>query len=88
MNLTEYLQKKIGLTEEMMTLLDSLFETKEYSKGETLLKEGSYSKNLICKKHEVNPYQWLKYVLENILDTKASVLAEPYPQNFKKKTDL
>jgi len=30
----------------------------------------------------------LKYVLENILDTKASELTELYPQNFKKNVDL
>lgn len=47
-----------------------------------------YSFFAICKKHEVNPYQWLKYVLENILDTKASELAKLYPQNFKKESNL
>ena len=47
-----------------------------------------YSFFAICKKHEVNPYQWLKYVLENILDTKASELVKLYPQNFKKETNL
>lgn len=47
-----------------------------------------YSFFAICKKHEVNPYQWLKYVLENILDTKASELNKLYPQNFKKETNL
>lgn len=47
-----------------------------------------YSFFAICKKHEINPYQWLKYVLENILDTKASELHKLYPQNFKEKSDL
>jgi len=47
-----------------------------------------YSFFAICKKNEVNPYQWLKYVLENILDTKASELDKLYPQNFKKAKNL
>ncbi|AYD49057.1 IS66 family transposase [Arachidicoccus soli] len=41
-----------------------------------------YSFFAICKKHEVNPYQWLKYVFENIMDTKTSQLHKLYPQNF------
>lgn len=47
-----------------------------------------YSFFAICKKHEVNPYQWLKYTLENILDTKASELDKLYPQNFKENSKL
>lgn len=47
-----------------------------------------YSFFVICKKHNVNPYQWLKYVLENTLDTKAPELYKPYPQNLKEKPDL
>lgn len=47
-----------------------------------------YSFFAICKKHDVNPYEWLKYVLQNILDTKASELRMLYPQNFKQKLDL
>ncbi len=37
-----------------------------------------------CKKHEVNPSDWLKYVLDNIADTKMSKLENLLPQNFKK----
>lgn len=35
-----------------------------------------------CKKHNVNPHQWLKYVFENILDTKPSQYHLLLPQNF------
>lgn len=35
-----------------------------------------------CKKHNVNPHQWLKYVFENILDTKPSQYHSLLPQNF------
>ena len=38
-----------------------------------------------CKKHEVNPYDWLKYALENIMDTSIQNLTNLYPQNFKKQ---
>lgn len=48
----------------------------------------AYSFFAICKKHEVNPYNWLKYVLENILDTKASKLDKFYPQNFKEESNM
>lgn len=41
-----------------------------------------YSFFAICKKHEVNPYNWLKYVFENIMDTKVTELQKLYPQNF------
>jgi len=47
-----------------------------------------YSFFAICKKHQVNPYNWLKYVLENILDTKASELHNLYPQNFQEKSNM
>ena len=36
-----------------------------------------------CKKHQVNPQEWFKYVLENILDHPVAKLHELYPQNFK-----
>jgi hypothetical protein len=36
-----------------------------------------------CKQHQVNPYHWLKYVLENILDTKTSQLISLTPANLK-----
>ena len=42
-----------------------------------------YSFFAICKKHEVNPYQWLKYTLENIMSTNHKNLKDLYPQNFK-----
>lgn len=43
-----------------------------------------YSFFAICKKHEVNPYQWLKYTLENIMTIKYKDIKDLYPQNFKK----
>ena len=47
-----------------------------------------YSFFAICKKHEVNPFQWLKHTLENISSINHKKLKELYPQNFKKSTDL
>ena len=38
----------------------------------------------ICKKHGVNPFQWLKYTLENIMSINHKSLKELYPQNYKK----
>ena len=43
-----------------------------------------YSFFAICKKHEVNPYQWLKYALENIMTINHKNIRDLYPQNFKK----
>lgn len=43
-----------------------------------------YSFFAICKKHEVNPYQWLKYTLENILSINHKNIRDLYPQNYKK----
>jgi len=43
-----------------------------------------YSFFAICKKHEVNPSQWLKFVLENINEYSIQKLRDLYPQNFKK----
>jgi len=37
-----------------------------------------------CKKHEVNPYEWLKATLENIADAKMSELDNYLPHNFQK----
>jgi len=31
----------------------------------------------------VNPHQWLKHVLENIMSTKYNNVRDLYPQNFK-----
>lgn len=45
---------------------------------------GIYSFFAICKKHDVNPYEWVKYVLENILDINHKNIRDLYPQNFKK----
>lgn len=44
-----------------------------------------YSFFAICKKHEVNPYQWLKYTLENIMSINHKKLKELYPQNYKQR---
>jgi hypothetical protein len=44
-----------------------------------------YSFFAICKKHEVNPYEWLKYTLENIMGTNHKNIRDLYPQNFKNK---
>jgi transposase len=43
-----------------------------------------YSFFAICKKHEVNPYRWLKYTLENIMTINHKNIRDLYPQNFKK----
>ncbi|WP_026811263.1 IS66 family transposase [Arenibacter latericius] len=43
-----------------------------------------YSFFAICKKHAVNPYEWLKYVLENIMTIKYNDIKNLYPQNYKK----
>ena len=45
-----------------------------------------YSFFAICKKHEVNPFQWLKNVLKNIATINHKNIKELYPQNFKKST--
>jgi transposase len=45
---------------------------------------GIYSFMAICKKHDVNPNEWLKYTLENILTINHKNLRDLYPQNFKK----
>lgn len=47
-----------------------------------------YSFFAICKKHEVNPYQWLKHTLLNIASINHKNIKDLYPQNFKKSTDL
>ena len=43
-----------------------------------------YSFFAICKKHEVNPFQWLKYALQNIMTINHKNITDLYPQNFKK----
>lgn len=49
-----------------------------------------YSFFAICKKNDVNPAEWLKYVFENIMETKVTELYKLYPQNLKtsKSTNL
>lgn len=42
-----------------------------------------YSFFAICKKHEVNPFHWLKYILENIMSINHKNIKDLYPQNFK-----
>ena len=42
-----------------------------------------YSFLAICKKHQVNPYQWLRHTLEKINTTKFNEVRSLYPQNFK-----
>lgn len=46
-----------------------------------------YSFFAICKKHEVNPYQWLKNTLENIMIINHKNIRDLYPQNFKLKLE-
>lgn len=43
-----------------------------------------YSFLAICKKHEVNPVQWLKYTLQNIMTINHKDIKNLYPQNYKK----
>ena len=42
-----------------------------------------YSFFAICKKHDVNPFRWLKYVLENIMTINHKKLSHLFPQNYK-----
>ena len=43
-----------------------------------------YSFFATCKKHHIEPYQWLHYVLQIIQDSKVSELTQLLPQNFNK----
>jgi transposase len=45
---------------------------------------GIYSFFAICKKHGVNPFEWLKYTLENIMSINHKDIRNLYPQNYKK----
>src|SRR5690606_356672 len=47
-----------------------------------------YSFFAICKKHGVNPFQWLKHTLLNIASINHKNLKDLYPQNFKKLANL
>lgn len=42
-----------------------------------------YSFFAICKKHDVNPFQWLKYTLENIMSINHKKIKDLYPLNYK-----
>lgn len=44
-----------------------------------------YSFSAICKKHEVNPFLWLKYTLENIMTINHKKLPNLFPQNYKNR---
>src|SRR5690606_30887347 len=44
-----------------------------------------YSVFATCKKHDVNPCQWLKYTLQNIMTINHKNLKDLYPQNYKRK---
>ncbi len=41
-----------------------------------------------CKANDVNPRQWLQYVLENIPDWNIQKLEDLLPNNFQEKIDL
>ena len=43
-----------------------------------------YSYLASCKKHDVNPAEWLKYTLENIMTINHKNIRDLYPQNYKK----
>jgi transposase len=38
-----------------------------------------------CKKHEVNPFEWLKHTLENIQSINHKNISDLFPHNYKKK---
>lgn len=42
-----------------------------------------YSFFAMCRKEEVNPFEWLRFVFEKIADTKVNQLHTLYPRNFK-----
>lgn len=46
-----------------------------------------YSFFAICKKHEVNPFKWLKHTLLNISSINHKNLKDLYPQNYKQISD-
>src|SRR5690606_18808809 len=37
-----------------------------------------------CRKHDVNPYEWLEYALENIQSINHKNITDPYPHNYRK----
>ena len=46
-----------------------------------------YSFFAVCKKHEVNPFQWLKYTLQNIMTINHKKLKDLFPTNYKQLID-
>jgi transposase len=46
-----------------------------------------YSFFAICKKHEVNPFLWLKYALQHIMTINHKNIRDLYPHNFKKSME-
>lgn len=42
-----------------------------------------YSFFAMCKKEDVNPFEWLRHVFENIADTKISQIERLYPKQFR-----
>ncbi|MEN5088507.1 IS66 family transposase, partial [Sphingobacterium faecium] len=42
-----------------------------------------YSFFAICKKQEVNPFNWLKHTLQNIASINHKNLKDLFPQNYK-----
>ena len=42
-----------------------------------------YSFFAMCRKEEVNPFEWLRHVFANIMDTKVTELHTLYPQYYK-----
>lgn len=42
-----------------------------------------YSFFAICRKHEVNLFEWIKCALENIMTIKYQNIRDLYPHNFK-----
>src|SRR5690606_4140123 len=46
-----------------------------------------YSFFAICRKHEVNPFKWLKHTLLNISAINHKNLKDLYPQNYKQISD-
>jgi transposase len=42
-----------------------------------------YSFFAICKKHGVNPCEWLKHTLQNIMPINQKYIKSLYPQNLK-----
>ena len=47
-----------------------------------------YSFFAMCRKEEVNPYEWLKYVFENIMETKVTELHKLYPTYYKQLDNM